>query len=233
MTQQNNNAEQYATVRLQSGGSFSRGEQEEEEEEEASGREWQPLGQAPMDKKLTQWLIAALCCGLFVYLLYGTVWPSFTSSNECLQPQKLMYGMDAIRERYGWVCCGPTSFAEPSGTAFAGNGPESFTAIASQSTVTFYDAACGIPLFRAPVGRSMEAFLAESRAHGWPSFRPAEAVSGNVMIHSGGEMESACGTHFGHDLPDSRGSRYCIDLICIAGHGRVEAANATAGGPGL
>jgi len=74
MTQQNNNAEQYATVRLQSGGSFSRGEQEEEEEEEASGREWQPLGQAPMDKKLTQWLIAALCCGLFVYLLYGTVY---------------------------------------------------------------------------------------------------------------------------------------------------------------
>jgi hypothetical protein len=58
MTQQNNNAEQYATVRLQS--RFSRGEQEEEEEEEASGREWQPLGEAPMDKKLTQWLIAAL-----------------------------------------------------------------------------------------------------------------------------------------------------------------------------
>ena len=30
-------------------------------------------------------------------------------------------------------------------------------------------------------------------------------------------MESVCGTHLGHNLPDFEGARYCIDLVCIAG----------------
>ena len=31
-------------------------------------------------------------------------------------------------------------------------------------------------------------------------------------------MSSVCGTHLGHNLPDYTGDRYCIDLVCIAGH---------------
>jgi len=30
-------------------------------------------------------------------------------------------------------------------------------------------------------------------------------------------MESACGTHLGHNLPENGVDRYCIDLVCIAG----------------
>ena len=63
----------------------------------------------------------------------------------------------------------------------------------------------------------MEEFKAESLAHGWPSFRPEEAVHENVKILEGGEMVSVCGTHLGHDIPDESGPRYCINLICMAG----------------
>merc|ERR1712085_117350 len=53
--------------------------------------------------------------------------------------------------------------------------------------------------------------------HGWPSFRPEEIVSENVIIHEGGRMESRCLTHLGHNLPDGGVDRYCIDLVCMAG----------------
>jgi hypothetical protein len=36
----------------------------------------------------------------------------------------------------------------------------------SQGPITFYDSVTGLPLFKAPQGRSMEDFLAESRVHG-------------------------------------------------------------------
>lgn len=38
----------------------------------------------------------------------------------------------------------------------------------------FFDSNTGTLLFTAPRGRSMEDFLLESRAHGWPSFRDSE-----------------------------------------------------------
>jgi hypothetical protein len=37
-------------------------------------------------------------------------------------------------------------------------------------TIPFYDSNTGKLLFTAPVGRSMDEFLQESRAHGWPSY---------------------------------------------------------------
>ena len=53
---------------------------------------------------------------------------------------------------------------------------------------------CGIPLFEAPIGRSFADWHDESRRHGWPSFRPEEIKHENVIIHTGGEMASICGT---------------------------------------
>eukprot|EP00970_Alexandrium_tamarense_P011919 scaffold2604_cov198-Alexandrium_tamarense.AAC.24 len=32
-----------------------------------------------------------------------------------------------------------------------------------------------------------------------------------------GETVSVDGTHLGHNLPDRKGSRYCINLVCVAG----------------
>ena len=41
----------------------------------------------------------------------------------------------------------------------------------SHGEINFYDSNTGKLLFTAPKGRTLEEFLTESRAHGWPSFR--------------------------------------------------------------
>lgn len=85
--------------------------------------------------------------------------------------------------------------------------------------VSFYDSVSGKPLFRAPVGRSVDEFIAESKVHGWPSFRDDEVVWDNVrVLKSSGETVSTIGTHLGHNLPDNSGNRYCINLVSIAGN---------------
>jgi len=50
-----------------------------------------------------------------------------------------------------------------------------------------------------------------------PSFRDSEVVWENVRVLPDGETVSVDGTHLGHDLPDGKGNRYCINLVCIAG----------------
>ena len=84
--------------------------------------------------------------------------------------------------------------------------------------MTYYDSVTGKPLFIAPRGRTTEEFIAESKAHGWPSFRDQEVVWDNVKCLKNGETVSDDGTHLGHDLPDRSGNRYCINLVCIAGN---------------
>mmetsp|Transcript_48893 Transcript_48893/g.72647 ORF Transcript_48893/g.72647 Transcript_48893/m.72647 type:complete len:225 (-) Transcript_48893:266-940(-) len=83
--------------------------------------------------------------------------------------------------------------------------------------ITFYDSNTGKALFVAPKGRSMESFLKESQSHGWPSFRDDEVVWENVRCLPDGETVSVDGTHLGHNLPDFNGSRYCINLVSVAG----------------
>lgn len=86
---------------------------------------------------------------------------------------------------------------------------------------TFYDSVCGIPLFRAPVNRTLNEFRADTKEHGWPSFRQAEVVRENVQTDlASGFVSSKCGTHLGTYLPDEHGPRWCMDLSCIAGVAR-------------
>ena len=89
--------------------------------------------------------------------------------------------------------------------------------IAEGETINFYDSNNGKLLFVAPQGRSMDAFLKESRAHGWPSFRDDEVNWENVRCLKDGETVSVDGAHLGHNLPDGKGSRYCINLVSVAG----------------
>jgi len=92
------------------------------------------------------------------------------------------------------------------------------SAMKPDETITFYDSVTGLPLFVAPRGRTMNAFLEESRHHGWPSFRDEEVVQENVRVLADGETVSVNGTHLGHNLPDGS-NRYCIDLVSVAGTG--------------
>jgi len=88
-----------------------------------------------------------------------------------------------------------------------------------EGTTVFYDSVCGVPLFRAPVGRSAEDFKADTTEHGWPSFRSEEVVQKNVVTNTTtGLVYSTCGTHLGSYLPDKQGARWCMDLSCISGN---------------
>ena len=142
---------------------------------------------------------------------------NFDSEPNCLQ-SNLRFGAQALVDAgFADVCCKvPQHYAEPAGSL---NRVAFWKEVEDGSqVVTFYDAQCGIPLFKAPRGRSMAEFRAESQRHGWPSFREDELVKKNIEIKEGGEVVSKCGTHLGHNLPDGKGNRYCIDLLCIAGN---------------
>ncbi|KAI2512606.1 hypothetical protein MHU86_1825 [Fragilaria crotonensis] len=83
--------------------------------------------------------------------------------------------------------------------------------------IQFYDSVTGELLFTAPVGRSMDDFIKESNSHGWPSFRDEECNWEHVRCLENGECVSTTGTHLGHNLPDKKGNRYCINLVSVAG----------------
>lgn len=91
------------------------------------------------------------------------------------------------------------------------------TAEATEGEIEFFDSNTGKLLFTAPRGRSMKDFLKESKAHGWPSFRDAEVNWDYMRCLPNGEAISVDGTHLGHNLPDRKGNRYCINLVSVAG----------------
>jgi len=96
--------------------------------------------------------------------------------------------------------------------------------VSRDEPTVYYDSVTGKPLFVAPIGRSMLDFLAESSTHGWPSFRDEEVVWENMrVLKSSGEAVSADGTHLGHNLPDKKGNRYCINLVSVAGRPVTDA----------
>ncbi len=88
---------------------------------------------------------------------------------------------------------------------------------AASGEINFYDSNTGELLFVAPRGRTFEQFVAESQSHGWPSFRDEEVVWDRMRVLPGGEAVSTDGTHLGHNLPDGKGNRYCINLVSVAG----------------
>eukprot|EP00756_Hemistasia_phaeocysticola_P021052 Hpha_TRINITY_DN15754_c0_g2::TRINITY_DN15754_c0_g2_i1::g.40005::m.40005 len=116
------------------------------------------------------------------------------------------------------ICCYNRHYAEHSGywmkTSFlTEEGPR----LKDGGEMDFFDSVTGKKLFSAPRGRSFDDFVKESRAHGWPSFRDNEVDWAHVRVLPGGEAVSVDGTHLGHNIPDGKGNRYCINLVCVAG----------------
>jgi len=115
------------------------------------------------------------------------------------------------------VCCDTRTkvYAEPQ---FLYQAPDIALFKQLSGVTTFYDSTCGVPLFKAPVNRSLADFKADTDEHGWPSFRKEEVFSEHVTVDKDGFVYSSCGTHLGSYLPDASGPRYCMDLSCIAGN---------------
>lgn len=133
--------------------------------------------------------------------------------------EDLRYGVS--RKTADKICSFNRRFAEYS-TYFQGTSFEKTLMTAKENNqlpLTFYDSVTGQALFQAPIGRSAEEFLEESRYHGWPSFRDQEVVWDNVrVLKNSGETVSLAGTHLGHNIPDKAGNRYCINLVSISGN---------------
>uniref|UniRef100_A0A7R9WCR8 MsrB domain-containing protein n=1 Tax=Pseudictyota dubia TaxID=2749911 RepID=A0A7R9WCR8_9STRA len=133
--------------------------------------------------------------------------------------ENLRWGVD--RDMADRICNHNRHFAElsryfldPNLTFLA----ESRAEVERNGAMTFYDSNTGKPLFTAPKGgRTYDEFLSESTAHGWPSFRDDEVDWRYVRVLRGGECVSVDGTHLGHNLPDKKGNRYCINLVSVAG----------------
>jgi len=142
--------------------------------------------------------------------------PKAHGTSEMPVQGNLKFSMDnQLADR---ICNFNRHYAEPAGSYVRTPFEKEFLAEASEANpMTFYDSVTGKPLFRAPVGRSAENFLVESRKHGWPSFRDEEVVWENMRILPDGESVSVDGTHLGHNLPDRSGNRYCINLCSVAG----------------
>lgn len=135
-------------------------------------------------------------------------------TSESPVQTNLLYGVD--NKLADKICNYNRHFAEMGGY-FRSTDWETLV-MQADGPLTYYDSVTGKPLFVAPINRSKEEFLLESKVHGWPSFRDQEVVWNNVrVIKSSGETVSADGTHLGHNLPDKTGNRYCINLVSIAG----------------
>lgn len=114
------------------------------------------------------------------------------------------------------ICCDTRTqgYAEPQ---YLYSSPYvSFFKHVKQTGVTvFYDSVCGVPVFKAPVNRSLASFEADTHSTGWPNFRPEEVIAENVRVSPEGLVISSCGTHLGTYFKQYE--RYCIDTACIAG----------------
>jgi peptide methionine sulfoxide reductase MsrB len=150
--------------------------------------------------------------GAFVRGTEDIMKPKLHGTSHRAVPPRIRWGCD--RALADWCCCFNRHLAEPSGyfktTKFLDE-------LERGSPTVYYDSVTGNPLFVAPIGRSLEAFLQETAQHGWPSFRDDEVVWENVRVLSDGECVSLDGTHLGHLIPDESGSRYCINLVSVAG----------------
>eukprot|EP00729_Bicosta_minor_P015603 gene15603-2045_t len=105
------------------------------------------------------------------------------------------------------ICCFNRRGAEPAGYFVSGT-----TFLSDLQHIVGNDSTTTAVLLEVE-GRSMNSFIAESVAHGWPSFRDNEVVQDNVRVLPDGEVVSVSGTHLGHNIPDSTGNRESTKAI--------------------
>lgn len=151
---------------------------------------------------------------------------SFSHTHTCNAAYRHIYR--PVQKNLRWDCDGDTAdricnfnrhYAEHSGYFLETPFRREARSTNKGEQITFYDSNTGKPLFAAPgKNRTMKTFLRESIDHGWPSFRDDEVVWDNVRVLKNGETVSVDGTHLGHNLPDGKGSRYCINLVSVAGN---------------
>jgi hypothetical protein len=90
--------------------------------------------------------------------------PKSHGTSESPVQSKLQYGVNV--ELADRICNYNRRFAEPAGYFESTDLIERMVSSRSEDPVTFYDSVTGKPLFVAPIGRTANEFVAESRVHG-------------------------------------------------------------------
>jgi hypothetical protein len=124
--------------------------------------------------------------GNIVYGSESIMSPKAHGTTETMVQDDLLYGADKkLADR---ICSYNRHFAEMCGYFRSTNFED--VVLNAKQPITFYDSVTGKPLFQAPIGRSAQEFIDESRIHGWPSFRDQEVVWDNVRVLRDGETVS-------------------------------------------
>ena len=169
-------------------------------------------------------ITCVLAFGSFGTKKFTGVAAKITGDEELMRQKEHGTCVSAVQSNLRWKCdvdtadrisCFNRHYAEYSGYW------ESTSFLQEESKdsgeIHFYDSVTGKELFVAPRGRSFADFVEESKSHGWPSFRDEEVNQDNVRVLPNGETVSVDGTHLGHNLPDMKGNRYCINIVSVAG----------------
>ena len=138
-----------------------------------------------------------------------------------LEVQKdLRFGVDVTTADI--VSCYNTSLAEVPDYAFQADKSLESDLIKIKNSggtaeVTFFDSVKGKKLFKVPVSRDIDAFLAESKELGYLSFRDGEVNWDNVRLLVDGNLVTTDGVFLGRSEPDKDGNRYAVNLAAVAG----------------
>lgn len=168
------------------------------------------------------WCVGAACCCVrpllrVVAALEGAAWPRVVVGCSLQPPAAATTATTrrcALRARAGAAArravalrCSDVALTTLPRCQHAGywTSTSFLSSVDRTAETTFYDSVTGRPLFVAPRGRSFAEWEAESRSHGWPSFRDEEVVWDDVRVLPDGEAVSTAGTHLGHNLPDRKG----------------------------
>ena len=137
----------------------------------------------------------------------------------------LKYGTDLSTADQ--VSCFNDGIAEAPGYAFKTTSKlkETLDYNKDMGPTTFYDSINGQPLFKAPVGRSLQEFTRESEDLGFLSFRDKEVNWEKVRILENGYLASTDGVFLGINAPDNQGNRYAVNLSAISGQDATQSVD--------
>ena len=117
-------------------------------------------------------------------------------------------------------CCDPKGQGEDQGYAFRDG--STWLAEVDGPSQLYFDSVMRRPVITAPVDRSTEQMVAESKKSGWPLFTDKEINWEVVRVVNGtNDLVTIDGVRLGHMKPSILGNRYAVNLASISGDQRM------------
>lgn len=130
-----------------------------------------------------------------------------------LKMKNLRFG--TVHDMAQQSCCS-TGTGEKAGYAFRTG--STWLADTGKPNSLYFDSIMRRPVITAPVDRTQEQFVAESKEYGWPLFTDKE-INWEVVrvIDDSHNLVTIDGVHLGYMKPGKNGNRYAVNLASISG----------------